>query len=322
MLFSATMPELSVLHYLTDNGGAVLNTFFDSVKDRGIEIKTNEPLNKHTSFRIGGNARYFAEPADENEIIFLTEEAEKFGIRVFVLGNGSNLLINDNGFDGLVIYIGEKMSRIEFVDDTTIRAQSGALLIKVCLEALDHSLSGMERLYGIPGSVGGGLYMNAGAYGSEMKDVVKSAEYIDESGEIKCVSADCLDLSYRHSFFSDKNCIITSVTFSLEKSERESVKALMNEYLQKRKDKQPLEYPSAGSVFKRPEGYFAGALIEQCGLKGKTIGGAQVSNKHAGFIINIGGATQSDVTSLIEFCRETVFKETGVLLEPEIKCFE
>ena len=299
-----------------------MNTFFDSVNSRGIEISELEPLKNHTTFRIGGEAKYFASPKDESEIIFLLKEAEKYNERVFILGNGSNMLISDNGFDGLVIYIGENMSDIVFLDDNTIKVQAGALLLKVCREALSHSLSGMEKLYGIPGSVGGCLYMNAGAYGSEMKDVVISAEYIDDKYNICCAEADTLGLSYRHSIFSEIKGVITSVTFRLSGGDKNEIKTVMDEFLQKRKDKQPLEYPSAGSTFKRPEGYFAGALIEQCGLKGKSVGGAQVSEKHAGFIINKGNATQKDVSSLIDFCRETVFKETGVLLEPEIRCFE
>lgn len=299
-----------------------MNTFYDCVKSRGIEIKTDEPLKNHTTFKIGGNAKYFVLPDDENEIISVLEEAEKHNERVLVLGNGSNMLISDNGFDGAIIYIGEKMSGISFIDETTVKAQAGALLVSVCRKAQAQSLGGMEKLYGIPGSVGGGLYMNAGAYGSEMKDVVLSAEYIDNNRQLCNIKLDDMDLSYRHSFFSDKKCIITSVTFRLKKSDKAEIKALMDEYMQKRRDKQPVEYPSAGSVFKRPEGYFAGALIEQSGLKGRKIGAAQVSEKHAGFIINVGGATQSDVSELIGLCQKTVFEKTGVKLETEIKCIE
>lgn len=299
-----------------------MNTFYDSVKNRGIEILKDEPLKNHTTFKIGGNAKYFVIPENADEIVFSLKEAGKLGLRTLVIGNGSNLLISDNGFDGAVIYIGEKMSNIEFLDETTIKAQAGALLVRVCRETLNASLSGMERLYGIPGSVGGCLYMNAGAYGSEMKDVVVCAEYIDENGNICTAANEEMLLSYRHSAFSGTKNVITSVTFKLEKSDKESIKATMDEYMQKRKDKQPLEYPSAGSVFKRPEGYFAGALIEQCGLKGKKVGGAQVSEKHAGFIINAGGATQSDVSELIRLCQKTVLEETGVSLEAEIRCFE
>ncbi|MGN1117221.1 MAG: UDP-N-acetylmuramate dehydrogenase [Acutalibacteraceae bacterium] len=299
-----------------------MNTFYDCVKSRGIEIIKDEPLKNHTTFKIGGNAKYFVLPADENEIISVLEEAEKHKERVLVLGNGSNMLISDNGFDGVVIYIGEKMSEISFIDETTVKAQAGALLVSVCRKAQAQSLSSMERLYGIPGSVGGGLYMNAGAYGSEMKDVVLSAEYIYKNKQLCNIELDDMDLSYRHSFFSDKKYIITSVTFRLKKSDKAEIKALMDEYMQKRRDKQPVEYPSAGSVFKRPEGYFAGALIEQSGLKGRKIGGAQVSEKHAGFIINTGGATQSDVSELIGLCQKTVFEKTGVKLETEIKCIE
>ena len=297
-----------------------MNTFFDSVKERNIDIIENEPLKNHTTFRIGGNARYFISPACAEEIIFILDEAEKYGIKTFVIGNGSNLLINDSGFDGAVIYIGEKMSKIELCTDGTVKAQSGALLVRVCRFALENSLSKMERLYGIPGSVGGCLFMNAGAYGSEMKDVVISAEYIDSDKKIRSVSAEDMALSYRHSMFSDENFIITSVTFRLEKADRDLIKSEMDLYMNKRKEKQPLEYPSAGSVFKRPEGYFAAALIEECSLKGRRVGDAAVSEKHSGFIINLGYATQKDVLSLIEICRDTVFEKTGVKLETEIKC--
>lgn len=299
-----------------------MKTFIDSLAEKNIKVLKNEPLKNHTTFKIGGNAKYFVSPVDENEILFILNEAESHGERVLVLGNGSNMLVSDNGFDGVVIHIGEDMSKTEFIGDDMIKAQSGALLIRVCRDALSNSLSGMEKLFGIPGSVGGGLYMNAGAYGGEMRDVVFSAEYIDEERKLKSIKVDDMELSYRHSFFSDKNVIITSVTFKLKKGNKSEIKSGMDEYMQRRKDKQPLEYPSAGSVFKRPEGYFAGALIEECGLKGKKIGGAQVSEKHAGFIINVGNATQKDVSDLISFCRETVFREKNVLLESEIKIFE
>lgn len=299
-----------------------MKTFYDSLVEKNIKVLKDEPMKNHTTFKIGGNAKYFVLPKDENEIIFALIEAEKFDERVLVLGNGSNMLVSDNGFDGVIIHIGEEMSKTELLGDNVIKAQSGALLIRVCREALSNSLSGMEKLFGIPGSVGGGLYMNAGAYGGEMKDVVFSAEYIDEDKKLKSISADDMALSYRHSFFSDKRAIITSVTFKLKKGNKDDIKSEMDKYMQLRKDKQPLEYPSAGSVFKRPEGYFAGALIEECGLKGKKIGGAQVSEKHAGFIVNAGNATQKDVTELIALCRETVFRQKNVMLESEIKIYE
>lgn len=299
-----------------------MKTFYDSLVEKNIKVLKDEPMKNHTTFKIGGNAKYFALPENENEIIFILNEAEKYGERILVLGNGSNMLVSDNGFDGVIIHIGEDMSKIELLGENMVKAQSGALLIRVCREALSNSLSGMEKLFGIPGSVGGGLYMNAGAYGGEMKDVVYSAEYIDEEKKLKSISADDMELSYRHSFFSDKRVIITSVTFKLEKGKETDIKSEMDAYMKKRKDKQPLEYPSAGSVFKRPEGYFAGALIEECGLKGKKIGGAQVSEKHAGFIVNVGNATQKDVTELITLCRETVFRQKNVMLESEIKTYE
>lgn len=299
-----------------------MNMFYDSLKNRCIGIVKDEPLKNHTTFKIGGNAAYFVTPSDASEIAYALSEAEKYGIRTLIMGNGSNMLISDKGFDGAVIFIGEKMGSIELIGENTVKAGAGALLVKVCNEALSASLTGMENLYGIPGSVGGCLYMNAGAYGSEMKDVVVSCEYIDKNGNICSVNTDEMELSYRKSVFCETESVIVSVTFSLKKGEKDSIRSKMEECMRKRRDKQPLEYPSAGSVFKRPQGHFAGALIEQCGLKGKNIGGAQVSEKHAGFIINTGNATQSDVSALIELCKKTVFENTGVQLETEIKVFE
>lgn len=299
-----------------------LNGFYSEITGCGVEVLCGEPLKNHTTFKIGGNAEYFAVPKSESEISLILKYARTYNKRVTVIGNGSNMLVTDKDIDGVFIYIGDKMSDISLVDETTVRCQSGALLSRVCKFALENSLTGMEASYGIPGSVGGGLYMNAGAYGTEMKDYVVKAEFIKPDGTKGECSAKDMELSYRHSAFSGSGCVITAVYIKLQKGDKTEIKNAMADYMGRRKDKQPLEYPSAGSVFKRPEGYFAGALIEQCGLKGASVGGAAVSEKHAGFIINKGGATCSDVVGLIKLCQDTVLKEKGVKLETEIKVLE
>ena len=236
-----------------------------------------------------------------------------------MIGNGSNLLVTDNGIDNVVIKIGSKMSKIELIDDTTIFCEAGASLKSLCMFALENSLSGLEFAYGIPGTLGGAVYMNAGAYGGEMKDVLFSCKHIDADGNIGELSQDELDLRYRGSVYTDNGFTIVSAIMKLKKAEMTDIKAAMDDKLQRRKDKQPLEYPSAGSTFKRPEGYFAGALIEESGLKGYTVGGAQVSEKHAGFVINKNKATATDVITLIKDVQKIVFEKHGVMLETEVK---
>ena len=299
-----------------------LNGFYNEITNCGVEVLRGEPLKNHTTFKIGGKAEYFAIPKSEQEIALILKYARTYNKRVIVIGNGSNMLVTDKDIDGVFVYIGDKMSDISLADETTIRCQAGALLSRVCKFALENALTGMEASYGIPGSVGGGLYMNAGAYGTEMKDYVVKAEFIRPDGSFGECTADEMDLSYRHSAFAENGCIITAVYIKLRKGDTAAIKDGMADYMGRRKDKQPLEYPSAGSVFKRPEGYFAGALIEECGLKGASVGGAAVSEKHAGFIINKGGATCADVVGLVKYCQETVLKEKGVKLETEIKVLE
>lgn len=296
-----------------------MSGFYDEIQKSKIEIYKDEPLKKHTTFKIGGNAKYFTVPKSEDEVQTILRVADTFKERIIVVGNGSNMLVTDNDIDAVFIYIGEKMSEITLVDETTVRCQAGALLTRVCRFALENSLCGMEAAFGIPGSVGGGLYMNAGAYGTEMKDYVLKAEYIAPDLTKHEILKDEMNLSYRKSVFSENGGIITEVYFILKKGDKAEIKAKMDDYMSRRKSKQPLEYPSAGSVFKRPEGYFAGALIEECNLKGASVGGAQVSEKHAGFIINKGGATCKDVTDLIALCQKTVYETKGVKLETEIK---
>ncbi|MCH5169690.1 MAG: UDP-N-acetylmuramate dehydrogenase [Oscillospiraceae bacterium] len=274
---------------------------------------------KYTSLKAGGNASLLITPnsiPSLREIVVACKENE---IEYFILGNGSNVLVRDGGIDGAVIRLGSDLSKITLLDENTIFAEAGASLKSICMFALEHSLSGLEFAYGIPGTLGGAVYMNAGAYGGEMKDVLYSVSHIDENGEFGELSKENLNLSYRHSAYAENGFVITSAVIKLQNGNYDDIKAKMNELLSKRKEKQPIEYPSAGSTFKRPEGYFAGALIEDCNLKGKEIGGAQVSEKHAGFIINKNKATASDILNLIEFVQDEVYKKHGVHLETEVK---
>lgn len=285
-----------------------------------IEFLKDEPMKNHTSFRTGGNAKLLIIPKNDGEIKEILSLCKKENVSYFILGNGSNILVPDDGINNkVVIYIGENMSYVELKDENTVLVGAGTKLIQLCRFALNNSLTGLEFAFGIPGSVGGAAYMNAGAYGGEMKDVLIKANHIDSDGNEGSFEGEDLDLSYRHSVYSGDSKIITSVVLKLNKGEQSEIEAKMKDFLGRRRDKQPLEYPSAGSVFKRPEGYFAGALIEQSGLKGKRIGGAMVSEKHAGFIINYDNATTTDILELIDYCRETVKAKFGVTLEPEIR---
>ncbi|MBR2079440.1 MAG: UDP-N-acetylmuramate dehydrogenase [Clostridia bacterium] len=292
----------------------------NALEKLNISFLKEEPMKNHTSFRTGGNAELFAIPENEDEIKAIIRACKEVDVPYFILGNGSNILVPDEGIrKRVVIYLGDNLSYINEKEDGTIVAGAGTKLIQLCRYALSKELSGLEFAYGIPGSVGGAAYMNAGAYGGEMKDVLVKINHINEDGTDGSFEGAEMDLSYRHSAYSSENKVITSVEIKLQKGEKEKIEAEMKDFLGRRKDKQPLEYPSAGSVFKRPEGYFAGALVEQSGLKGKRIGGAMVSEKHAGFIINYDNATTSDVLELIDFCRETVKEKFGVTLEAEIK---
>lgn len=275
-------------------------------------------MKNYTSFKVGGPAELFLSPEDAGQTAKLVRFCEKEEIPVFVLGKGSNLLVSDRGIKGAVIYTG-KQCGISLVDENTVRAQSGASLAQLCTFALENSLSGLEFAYGIPGTVGGAVFMNAGAYGGEMKDVLLNSEYVSKDGASGELDNEAMELSYRHSAYENSNLVITAASVRLAPADRNEIKSTMNDILARRKEKQPLEYPSAGSTFKRPEGNFAGALIEQCGLKGVSVGGAQVSEKHAGFIINCGGATAADILSLIKHVQARVKAQTGVSLETEIR---
>lgn len=275
-------------------------------------------MKNYTSFKVGGPAELFLSPEDAGQTAKLVRFCEKEEIPVFVLGKGSNLLVSDRGIKGAVIYTG-KQCGISLVNENTVRAQSGASLAQLCTFALENSLSGLEFAYGIPGTVGGAVFMNAGAYGGEMKDVLLNSEYVSTDGTSGELDNEAMELSYRHSAYENGNLVITAASVRLAPADRNEIKGTMNDILARRKEKQPLEYPSAGSTFKRPEGNFAGALIEQCGLKGVSVGGAQVSEKHAGFIINRGGATAADILSLIKHVQARVKAQTGVSLETEIR---
>lgn len=311
-------------------------TFVKSVTEQlpQLGLLQDEPMKKHTTFRIGGPADYYAEP-DMSRISKLIEMAKACDMPVTVIGNGSNLLVGDKGIRGLVIGIGKGLSEIEVTEavaqqstaqDLTaqdnghiITAGAGAILAAVAAKAAEVSLSGLEFASGIPGSVGGAVVMNAGAYGGEIKDVLIDATVLTAEGELKTVTRDELDLSYRHSIVPEKGYIVLSARFRLTPKPKDEIKSYMAELRAKRVEKQPLEYPSAGSTFKRPEGYFAAKLIEDAGLKGFSVGGAMVSEKHSGFVINYNDATASDVMELCRQVREKVKALSGVELEMEVK---
>ncbi|MBR7060972.1 MAG: UDP-N-acetylmuramate dehydrogenase [Eubacterium sp.] len=302
--------------------GDTLEKIIELAKKLNIEYLENEPMSLHTTFKIGGNARLVVMPKSEEDISAIIRACNEYKTRFIVVGNGSNLLVSDNGINACVILLGKDFSDVRLIDETTIFAQAGAGLMKVCRIALENGLSGLEFAYGIPGSCGGAAFMNAGAYGGEMKDVLFKCSHIDKFGNKGALEGDELKLAYRHSAYYDNECVITGLFLKLKKGDKADIKAKMEDLLQRRKDKQPLEYPSAGSTFKRPEGYFAGALIEECGLKGASKGGAQVSEKHAGFVINKGGAKCKDVLDLCDYVSKTVEKEKGVKLEMEIRVTE
>lgn len=273
-------------------------------------------LSEYTTFKFGGNCRALINMNSTESTAEILRYIRKNNIKYAVIGRGSNIIASDEGFNGVILHFGNDFSGVS-INGTSITAQSGAMLSTVCRKAQESALSGMENLFGIPGTVGGALYMNAGAYGSEMKDIVISAEYIDENGCIQTISAENMNLSYRHSIFAEENFIITSVTMNFRDGDCNSIKSAMNECMQKRVAKQPLEYASAGSTFKRPQGSYASLLIEQCGLKGLSVGGAEVSTKHSGFVINKGSATCADVLELCEKVRSIVKEKTGYILELE-----
>ncbi len=277
----------------------------------------DEPMSKHTTFRIGGNADVFIEIAAD-EIENVIEACNDEDVAYTVIGNGSNVLVGDKGIRGVTISIGKRMSNIE-VEDDVVEAEAGALLSKTANNALNANLSGMEFASGIPGSVGGAVLMNAGAYGGEIKDILVSANVLTPKGVVKCYSNEELELSYRHSKIMDEGGIILSAKFNLESGVYDDIKSTMQELNGRRVDKQPLNYPSAGSTFKRPEGHFAGKLIEESNLRGYRVGGAMVSEKHCGFVINYDNASAMDVRNLMKDVSKKVYEDSNVRLEPEVR---
>ncbi len=297
----------------------ISNELKEIIKAAECDAFFDEPMSLHTSFRIGGNADCFCEVRTEEALKKIISACVESGTEYFIIGLGSNLLVNDDGIRGVVIKLGGDFEEIAKTGENTIRCGAGMSLAKVCVFAKNKGLGGMEFAWGIPGSIGGAVYMNAGAYGGEMKDVVVSSRYLDEDGKIKELSGREHDFSYRHSAYTNKKATILDVTLELSPKNKNEIFYLMQDTMEKRKKKQPLNRPSAGSVFKRPEGYYAAALIEDCGLKGASVGDAQVSTKHSGFIVNNGKATAADVKELISKVQSVVKEKTGVELECEVK---
>ena len=282
-----------------------------------IRIEKDADMKKYTSFRIGGAAKRMAFPQDENALAAVAEACVQAGTSYYVIGRGSNLLVSDAGLDYVIINMTE-MDAISLRDDFTIYVQAGAALSRIAVQAQEAGYAGLAFAHGIPGSVGGAVMMNAGAYGGEMCQVVEQVTALFPEG-IRTLNAEELHFGYRHSIFMEQPGVILSAVLRLKPGAPEEIRAEMDDYMARRKASQPLEYPSAGSTFKRPEGYFAGTMIDQCGLKGTTVGGAEVSEKHAGFIINKNHATFDDVVTLIGIVQDTVYRTFGVELEPEVR---
>lgn len=303
------------------------NVLYDCLRAAApeLELRRDEPMNRHTSFKVGGPAALMALPCSEGEAKAVVKTANELGIQPFFLGNGSNLLVSDRGTDRFVVKLS---GRLEWGDVREVNRElvnwGGGSLSRLAAVALDRGLSGLEFAQGIPGSVGGGVYMNAGAYGGEIRQVVSSVTALDVDGTVRDFTAQECGFGYRKSVFSENRMLILKVRFALTQGDWAEIKAKMDDFAARRREKQPLEYPSAGSTFKRPapvdgQPVYAAALIQQCGLKGLTVGGAQVSEKHAGFVINRGGAACDDIVKLMAQVRERVFQETGITLEPEVR---
>ena len=282
-------------------------------------LKFNEPMSKHTSFHIGGGAEVMAFPKSREELASVLRIAAELGHTPAILGAGTNVLAPDAGIAGIVICLKDCMDGMELLDENHIRVMAGVTMTRAAVFAANHGLGGMEFAHGIPGTIGGGVFMNAGAYGGEMKDIVESVEIMDFSGNIRVFSNEEMGFSYRHSVLEGKDLIVLSATLRLEKEEPETIKAKMRELQTKRSASQPLDMPSAGSAFKRPVGGYAAALIDQAGLKGYRVGDAAISTKHAGFAVNLGSATASDVRALLQQVSDIVFEKNGIRLEPEVR---
>ena len=280
-------------------------------------VETSVSMKEHTSFKVGGNADVLVLPDCVEDVISVLEYAKNNNINITIIGNGSKLLVRDGGIRGIVIKFGSRFSNVD-IENENITVEAGMTLPRLALIAKDNSLSGLEFAAGIPGNVGGAIYMNAGAYGSEMSNVVTQVTYLDENFNIQTATNKECDFGYRTSIFRKRNNVILSVKLKLNKADKQEIDNLMKQNQESRKSKQPLEYPSAGSTFKRPEGYFVGKLVDDLGLKGYSIGGAQISTKHSGFIVNTGNAKAQDVLDLIEYIKEKVLEANGVKLEEEI----
>lgn len=300
--------------------------FLQALQAENLPVSLDESLGRHTTFRIGGNAKFFCVPATVTQLTRILELCRQYQVRTYLLGNGSNTLFSDGGFDGAVICLTGLNSRffIQRQPDGSAKvfAPAGMMLSALCNTAQQESLAGLEFAFGIPGTVGGAVYMNAGAYGGEMKDVLTAVTYLDDDLQIKTLPAQDLKLGYRTSIFEQKPWCILEAELTLHPGDAQEIRTAMQEYMRRRKEKQPLEYPSAGSTFKRPVGQFAGKLIEDCGLRGFRVGGAAISEKHCGFVVNMGNATCADVVSLTEQVRNIVFEKTGCTLEREIRVVE
>ena len=284
-----------------------------------VELRFDEPMSRHTSFRIGGPVAVMAFPKRAEELSQILKVSALLDINPAILGAGTNVLAPDDGIDGLVVCLKDCMGGMEQLDDTTIRVAAGVTMTRAAMFAANLGLAGMEFAHGIPGTVGGGVYMNAGAYGGEIKDICVSVDVMDKAGNITRRSAEEMEFAYRHSILEDEGGIVLSAEFKLRPASTEEVKATMRELQNKRSASQPLDLPSAGSAFKRPVGGFAAALIDQAGLKGYTVGGAAISTKHAGFAVNVGGATAADVRNLLSQVSDIVFEKSGIRLEPEVR---
>lgn len=285
----------------------------------GLALAENEPMSRHCSFRIGGEARLMAAPASEGEAAGLLRALGRAGVAPLIMGNGTNLLVTDSPLDAVAVRFGDLMAEVEYLGGGRLRAGAGIPLARLAQAALSYSLTGLEFAHGIPGTLGGAVSMNAGAYGGEMKNAVSLAAGVTPNGESFAKSGAELDFSYRHSVFSGTNDVVLGAELSLAEGDPSEIQARMRELAEKRRASQPLDMPSAGSTFKRPAGGYAAALIDEAGLRGFAVGGAQVSEKHAGFVVNRGGATFDDVLRLMDHIRETVYNRFGIELEPEVK---
>lgn len=283
------------------------------------ELKYNEPMSKHTSFRIGGGAEVMAFPKNSDALSEILQTASNLSAEVAILGAGTNVLAPDEGISGIVICLKDCLDGMEQLPDDRIKVMAGVTMTRAAVFAANLGLSGMEFAHGIPGTVGGGVYMNAGAYGGEICQICESAEVMDRSGNLRTLTGEEMQFSYRHSVLENSDDIVISAIFRLDPKPAEEIKARMKELMGKRSASQPLDLPSAGSAFKRPVGGYAAALIEQAGLKGFAVGGAAVSTKHAGFAVNLGGATAADVRSLLAQVSDIVYEKSGIRLEPEVR---